>query len=407
MSLFETKKLIPKMHFKVCLTILVFMCINSSNTYKGNIITWVLLSLIPLTLLFDLKSIFSLYSSRIQPLRKSNSPMEEEENNFTIRELEKEKKSRVYELITTFILAVIGTYCLIYTLNCVTIMEKGYSQSCTIKHIDPETNELKILLKEKDIPIDSTKSRSYNYLFTSGDYLNNKNYCGECSLLPLAVYLTSLCLYHFMEFYFVCKFHFDKLNWDSFLLNQSKEYVFTITFSLVEYLIEWYFDLKIEIPIVLYIGFLLLVIGQFFRISSEFTAGRNFTHQIALNKLAKHKLITEGVYKYIRHPSYFGFFWWSLGTQILCMNYISIIGFLFALVSFFRSRINYEELLLIKFFGKDYIEYKNKTPIWIPCKYQNNLYLVMGANTPEDEEHALSMHGYDKSPYSDRGEKCD
>jgi hypothetical protein len=38
-------------------------------------------------------------------------------------------------------------------------------------------------------------------------------------------------------------------------------------------------------------------------------------------------------------------------------------------VAFFKDRIEYEEELLVEFFGKEYIEYKMKTPVWIPfCK---------------------------------------
>ncbi|CAN0453530.1 unnamed protein product, partial [Hapterophycus canaliculatus] len=29
-----------------------------------------------------------------------------------------------------------------------------------------------------------------------------------------------------------------------------------------------------------------------------------------------HQLVTSGVYRFLRHPSYFGWFWWSLGTQV-------------------------------------------------------------------------------------------
>lgn len=29
-----------------------------------------------------------------------------------------------------------------------------------------------------------------------------------------------------------------------------------------------------------------------------------------------HQLVTRGVYRFLRHPSYFGWFWWSLGTQV-------------------------------------------------------------------------------------------
>ena len=50
------------------------------------------------------------------------------------------------------------------------------------------------------------------------------------------------------------------------------------------------------------------------------------------------------------------------------LNFISIIGFAITLWHFFNDRIKYEERLLIKFFGNEYINYKNTVPILIPCK---------------------------------------
>jgi protein-S-isoprenylcysteine O-methyltransferase Ste14 len=40
-----------------------------------------------------------------------------------------------------------------------------------------------------------------------------------------------------------------------------------------------------------------------------------------------------------RHPSYTGFFYWALSTQLLLGNPISFIGFWFVLSHFFKNRI--------------------------------------------------------------------
>jgi protein-S-isoprenylcysteine O-methyltransferase len=47
-----------------------------------------------------------------------------------------------------------------------------------------------------------------------------------------------------------------------------------------------------------------------------FTAGSNFNHVVQSEKSDTHTLVTSGVYAWCRHPSYVGWFYWSIGTQV-------------------------------------------------------------------------------------------
>lgn len=76
--------------------------------------------------------------------------------------------------------------------------------------------------------------------------------------------------------------------------------------------------------------------------------------------------MTSGVYQWVRHPSYFGWSLWSVGTQFILKNPVSIVGFTFACIQFFSDRIPDEEEYLLDFFGDDYFIYALKTPIRIP-----------------------------------------
>jgi protein-S-isoprenylcysteine O-methyltransferase len=49
--------------------------------------------------------------------------------------------------------------------------------------------------------------------------------------------------------------------------------------------------------------------------------------------------VTSGIYAYSRHPSYFAFFWWAVGTQILVGNKICFVAFVVVLWMFFKNRI--------------------------------------------------------------------
>jgi protein-S-isoprenylcysteine O-methyltransferase len=110
----------------------------------------------------------------------------------------------------------------------------------------------------------------------------------------------------------------------------------------------------------------MVAIGQIFRSLAMIQAADNFAHQISTNKAPEHKLVTQGVYSLSRHPSYFGFFYWSIGTQVLLGNPISAVLFTFILWRFFHRRIQREEVYLVKFFGKDYEDYRKKVSVGIP-----------------------------------------
>lgn len=75
-------------------------------------------------------------------------------------------------------------------------------------------------------------------------------------------------------------------------------------------------------------------------------AGSNFNHLVQKEKKAGHVLVTGGVYRYLRHPSYFGFFWWGLGTQVVLGNAVCLVGYAVVLWRFFRRRIESTSVFL-------------------------------------------------------------
>ena len=65
------------------------------------------------------------------------------------------------------------------------------------------------------------------------------------------------------------------------------------------------------------IGLALCIGGEILRKAAMFTAKRNFNHVVQSQKSEDHELVTHGVYGLCRHPSYAGWFYWSIGTQVL------------------------------------------------------------------------------------------
>ena len=83
------------------------------------------------------------------------------------------------------------------------------------------------------------------------------------------------------------------------------------------------------------IGILMVVIGHCFRIGSMFYAGSNFNHLVQTKKAVGHTLVKTGPYRFSRHPSYFGWTIWAIGTQLVLSNFICAILWYFAAYAFF------------------------------------------------------------------------
>lgn len=113
-------------------------------------------------------------------------------------------------------------------------------------------------------------------------------------------------------------------------------------------------------------GFALIIIGQIFRSLAMATAGTNFNHKVQRKRAIGHQLVTTGIYGVLRHPSYFGFFWWAIGTQLLVGNAVCLAGYAFVLWRFFSRRIQGEELYLVGFFGDEYVQFRKRTKVGIP-----------------------------------------
>ena len=115
-----------------------------------------------------------------------------------------------------------------------------------------------------------------------------------------------------------------------------------------------------NLPLPLHIlGILLapLTLWLFYR--SHADLGRNWS--VSLEVREKHELITNGVYKNIRHPMYSAIWLWCIIQALFLENYIAglsgCIGF--GLLYFFR--VNREEKLMEEEFGEAYQDYKKRT----------------------------------------------
>lgn len=188
------------------------------------------------------------------------------------------------------------------------------------------------------------------------------------TLNVFGAYLQCLTFFHLSEFVVTALYNAKECSTDSFLLNHSMEYALAALASWFEFFIEaalfpqWF---KLN-GYTWYLGLFLIMSGELFRKLAMYTAGTNFNHYVQEKRQDDHILVTRGVYSFVRHPSYFGWFYWSIGTQILLANPICTILYAIASYKFFESRIKFEEFHLIKFFGKQYQQYQARVTSGIP-----------------------------------------
>lgn len=115
------------------------------------------------------------------------------------------------------------------------------------------------------------------------------------------------------------------------------------------------------------IGLLTYFFGLFIRWSSIIQLKDAFTVDVAINR--QHELKTDGLYKYIRHPSYLGLI---LIISGLALGMNSIYSFLVVVIPIFLAvsyRITVEEKMLLREFDEKYIEFKASTKKIIPFVY--------------------------------------
>jgi protein-S-isoprenylcysteine O-methyltransferase Ste14 len=126
------------------------------------------------------------------------------------------------------------------------------------------------------------------------------------------------------------------------------------------------FPLSMSFP-VQYIGLLIVVLGLILRIYSVLVLGRYFTVDVNISN--DHILVDNGVYKFIRHPSYLGSIISFTGFGLSLNNWISFVIIIIAIPAVMIYRIKIEEKALSERFGADYELYKRSTKRLIPFIY--------------------------------------
>ncbi len=92
--------------------------------------------------------------------------------------------------------------------------------------------------------------------------------------------------------------------------------------------------------------------------------GRFFTTDVMIQH--EHKLITDGLYRRVRHPAYTGLIIAFIGIGLAMGDFIALALLTVPVTVAFNYRINIEENLMMKKFGKQYQDYRQQTKKLMP-----------------------------------------
>lgn len=97
------------------------------------------------------------------------------------------------------------------------------------------------------------------------------------------------------------------------------------------------------------------------------TSGRNTKHQVA------ETLNTTGSYSLVRNPLYLGNFFMGLGIALFAHLWWLTLIYILMFSLYYERIIFAEEAFLREKFGDEYLEWANRTPVFIPrfCQYKS------------------------------------
>jgi len=104
----------------------------------------------------------------------------------------------------------------------------------------------------------------------------------------------------------------------------------------------------------LYSGLIICLFGMIFTI----VAILNFATS------PKDKVITKGLYRFTRNPTYIGMILMQTGLGIACSSWLYLL-LTVVLIILLNANLSAEERYCLYRYGDDYLKYKNKTPRWI------------------------------------------
>lgn len=122
-------------------------------------------------------------------------------------------------------------------------------------------------------------------------------------------------------------------------------------------------DYPLHVP-VFAAGVAVLILAEWLFYRSHADLGRNWSVTLELRR--EHVLVTDGVYRRVRHPMYTSFFIYGAAQALLLPNWIAGPSCLAGFTLMFFARLGPEERMMEDRFGGEYREYRARSKRLVP-----------------------------------------
>jgi protein-S-isoprenylcysteine O-methyltransferase Ste14 len=113
-----------------------------------------------------------------------------------------------------------------------------------------------------------------------------------------------------------------------------------------------------------WIGVVVLVCAVVLFFHTHRRLGRSWS--VTLEIRENQGLVTDGIYRFVRHPMYSAYFLWVLSQALLLPNWIAGPAGLVGFGTLFAFRVRREEEMMLEAFGEPYAAYAARTKRIIP-----------------------------------------
>ncbi len=128
-------------------------------------------------------------------------------------------------------------------------------------------------------------------------------------------------------------------------------------------LLQWQSWFKDPLILRQLVSWLFLILSMYYVFASVILYHRHTNH--GKNFENSTKLVTTGIYKYVRHPMYGSLLFLGWGMFLKDINPATIFIIIISTIALFLT-CKIEEREMLKKFGNDYKEYMIRTKMWLP-----------------------------------------